>query len=91
MVISCNNSGEVKEKQKAPPAQTVEIQIAVEGMTCSGCENSVNTELLKLEGVTDVQASHVAKNVVITVDTTMTSVNKMKDCIREVGYQVIDQ
>lgn len=91
IVVSCNNTEEAKEKRIANPEQTVELQIAVEGMTCSGCENHVNTELLKLDGVTDAKASHVDKNVIILVDTTMSSVKVLEDCISEVGYKVIYQ
>jgi len=88
---SCNNSGESKNNQKLNPDQLVEIQIAVEGMTCGGCENTVNTELIKLDGVVDARASHIDKNVIVSVDTNVSSVSEMEECISKVGYTVIKE
>lgn len=90
-MASCHNSSESKENQNPNPEQLVQIQISVDGMTCSGCENTVNTELLKLNGVTKAIASHVEKKVAITVDTTINSVKEMEECISKVGYTVIHQ
>lgn len=88
-ILSCNNAGEPQENQNPNPDKLVEIEIAVDGMTCSGCENTVNAELLKLNGVTEAKASHVDKKVVITVDTTINSVKEMEENISKVGYTVI--
>lgn len=87
---SCNNSGEVKKDQLFNPDQLVEIQISVEGMTCGGCENTVNTELIKLDGVLDAKASHLEKLVIVSVDTNVSSVRDMEACISKVGYTVIN-
>jgi len=90
LMLSCDNSGEPKKSVNANPDQLVEIQVAVEGMTCGGCENTVNTELLKLSGVSEAKASHVEKNVVIKVDTLLTSLIELETSIERVGYTIIN-
>ena len=67
----------------------IELDIKVDGMTCGGCENSINNELLKLSGVRQVVASHVNKNVLIQVDTSVTSQKKLENSIEKVGYVII--
>lgn len=58
-------------------------------MTCGGCENTIETELLKLSGVGEVQASHVDKLVIVKVDTLYTKINELENGIDKVGYTVI--
>lgn len=79
-----SNSNDVKQN-----FNYVEIEIKVDGMTCGGCENSINNELLKFEGVERVAASYVNKNVLIQVDTSVTSVSSLKNSIENVGYVII--
>lgn len=67
----------------------IEVNIAVEGMTCEGCENTVQTELHKLQGVGEVKASHINKIVTVMVDTSITQVDQIEHSIDKVGYTVI--
>lgn len=62
----------------------------VEGMTCGHCVSSVTTELMKLDGVTEVtidlepeglSAVHVTSDVEISAD-------QASEAIEEAGYQV---
>jgi len=42
------------------------LQLRVTGMTCGGCENAVKRTLQKLDGVTEVTASHAQEAVGVT-------------------------
>jgi len=67
----------------------VNLEIPVEGMTCEGCENTVQGELMKLDGVGEVKASHVNKLVQVKVDTTVTKLSELESHIERVGYSVL--
>lgn len=90
LTISCNNEGAKKEVDKSK-LQVVELEVAVDGMTCSGCESSVNTSLLKMDGVQDSKASHIDKKVIIKLDTNVTSIGEVKATISDIGYTIIKQ
>ena len=51
-----------------------QISVNIEGMTCEGCENHINSEVLKVQGVLSSEASHKEKNAVIIFDTTKTNI-----------------
>lgn len=89
MMVSCNLSTSKKNTEKKVITELVEISLPVDGMTCSGCENTVNTQLLKLDGVTEAKASHIKKQVIIQVDTLVTSIAEVEDEIEKVGYKII--
>lgn len=89
IMISCNTAPSAAEEIDKASLETVAIIVPVEGMTCGGCENTVNTELLKLEGVVESHASHLNKNVVIMIDTNITTIETVKSEIEKVGYSVI--
>ncbi len=43
-------------------------RISTEGLMCGHCDASVETELLKLSGVTDADADHETQTVVVEAD-----------------------
>lgn len=75
--------------KKVQQMKPVAITIGIEGMTCSGCENTIISELSKLPGVTSVKASHVEKTAVINVDSTQFNYNDYKNSIENVGYTAL--
>ncbi len=60
--------------------------LAVEGMTCSGCENSVQEAVTKIAGVTEITASHLDSTAVVSFDSTITSISAIGAVIAESGY-----
>ncbi len=65
----------------------VAVTIGIEGMTCSGCENTIKERLGKLPGVMNVEASHEAKEAIIKVDSAQFNYEDYKSAIEEVGYK----
>lgn len=65
----------------------VTVTIGIEGMTCSGCENTIKKRLGKLPGVMNVEASHEAKEAVVKVDSAQFNYEDYKSAIQEVGYK----
>ncbi len=62
--------------------------LAVVGMKCGGCENTVNTALQAIEGVISVQASSKTNEVNIEFDDTKTDLTTLKTAITQAGFSV---
>ena len=64
------------------------LDLTVTGMTCGGCENAVKRTLSKLNGVTEVTASHSADRVQVTFDETRLTPAAIRTAIEGLGYAV---
>lgn len=64
------------------------IVIAVNGMKCGGCENTINTALQGLEGVISAKASHVKKTVAVEFDPELLDAEDIEDAIEDAGFSV---
>lgn len=81
-----NNTTE-KTKQVV---QVEEIEFSVNGMTCTGCENTIKNGLKQMEGVVEVEASHQNKKVTVKVEKDKVSREEIAQKIESVGYSVED-
>lgn len=58
------------------------------GMHCSGCEETVTTEIMKLNGVKSVKADHVNKTVTVKYDDKKVTLEQVKAAIVSAGYKL---
>lgn len=65
-----------------------EKTINVEGMTCTGCEDSIQRALGRLEGVVDAKADHEAGTVAVRFDADVVGNDDLEERIRAAGYEV---
>lgn len=66
-----------------------EVRLDIEGMTCAGCENSVNHILNSKEGVVETKADYESGTAKVIYDPTVVSPETFKAIIEdEIGYQV---
>lgn len=73
--------------QSATNAVTIKtVSLSIEGMTCTGCENTIQEAVTKVPGVTSVKASHLDSTAVVTFDTTKTTLSAIGDAVTEAGY-----
>ena len=94
-VAACNNPKSNGEKDETP-ADTMALQVSsakimVEGMTCDGCEKTVETRVAKLDGVTEVDASHTDASVVVKYDASKVDRSDLTAAIDKAGYKVVEQ
>ena len=61
--------------------------ITVDGMTCGHCVNAVQTEVGKLDGVTDVAVDLSNGQVTIVAETTPDPA-ALQEAVEEAGYEV---
>ncbi len=62
--------------------------IAVSGMKCGGCENTINTTLSAMDGVLSVKASFQDKKVDVEFDSSKTDLEALEDAIEDAGFSV---
>ena len=66
-----------------------EITLKVEGMTCEGCERRIQNALMDIDGVENAKASHVDKNVKITLNKDV-DINTIKEAIEDLDFKVVE-
>lgn len=82
-ILSCSNN-----KKSEAKAELHTITYNVEGMTCTGCEQTIQANIIKLDGVDAVKASHTEKTAVVTFDIHKTDTTSIKEAIASSGYEV---
>lgn len=97
LLFACNSqSNQSSTKEESAVEQTIDkanletIEIAVYGMTCGGCERTVQNAVGNLPGVHSVKASHQDSTAIVTFDKSKTNFSKMKATITDKGYDVVD-
>lgn len=85
VAVSCNGSGKKAEKETVIQQASL-VEVSIGGMTCLGCEQTIQNNIGKLEGIKSVKASFTTGNAIIeyfpaTVDTV-----KIKETVISSGY-----
>jgi copper chaperone CopZ len=97
IATSCGNKGTKTEPQAEPQVVAEDIhtndhlhyiQVAVEGMTCEGCENTVKGAIEKIEGVKMSSATHVDKYALAGYDEVTPDTAALREAITTAGYTV---
>ena len=68
---------------------TVSANLVVEGMTCTGCENTIKSNVADLDGVSEVIASHSENSAVVMYNPELTDTTAIKEKIIASGYTVV--
>lgn len=75
LLISCKNRDKAQETKpianeeviEGGQTSTVSYEVKIDGMTCSGCESTIEGAVKGLNGVKSVKASHENANAIIEV------------------------
>ena len=85
--ISC--SGNSKKSQKEDVLQEVSrIEVSIGGMTCLGCEQTIQKNVGKLEGIKSVKASFTVGNAIIEYFPGKVDTAIIKEAVTRSGYTV---
>jgi copper chaperone CopZ len=90
-LFACQSNTKSTEANKASAKEKVELvkmEFDVTGMTCTGCEKSVEKGLKKVEGVREVKASHKNNRVTVQVEKDRVDREALAQKIETVGYIV---
>jgi len=72
-------------------SNTKSIKFNIEGMVCTGCEETINHSVKKIGGILQVNTSHKEGTSIIEFDTTKTNSSEIKDAILSKGYVVKEE
>ena len=65
-----------------------QVKFTIQGMTCEGCEEQINNELAKLEGVLSYKTSYVNRNSLVSFDKSKVDLKTIQATINKTGYKV---
>ena len=65
-----------------------QVNFTIQGMTCEGCEEHVNTLLSKVAGVLAYKTSYPLKNSLVTFDKSKVDIKTIEAAINKTGYGV---
>ena len=85
---SSKNDTEKSLAVKDSSIQFTQLDLKVNGMTCEGCEKTIETGVQQLNGIADINASYTDSVVTIKCDTSKVTLNDIKNKIADLGYQV---
>ena len=66
-------------------------EFIISGMTCASCEEHVNHEVNKLNGIVNSKVSYENGNAIIEFDKTKTNETEIEKAINTTGYKVTDK
>lgn len=89
MLLTVSCGGGKNQKADESPVQTATVELSIEGMTCTGCENTICTNLENLPGVKSVTASHTGGNAIIEYEPGKVDTIKMKETVDGLGYKAV--
>ncbi len=65
-----------------------QVNFIIQGMTCAGCEEHVNNELSKVNGVLAYKTSYTTRSSMVTFDKSKVEVKTIEAAISKTGYKV---
>jgi len=81
----------VEEEIVISEENRVESTLTVQGMTCTGCENLINTKVGEIKGVESVTSSHTEEKVIVVYDKSRVTPDMINQAIEGSGYKVVNE
>src|ERR1051326_1729559 len=74
----------------APAAQTGDITLPIEGMTCASCVRRIEKALNKLDGVTEASVNLATEKAHVVFDPSQANVEQMRAAVEKAGYRLAE-
>ncbi len=87
--IFYSNADTSKEIVYVEQSNVKEIRVTIEGMTCTGCEAHIESEVNKLDGILKVDADYESANTIVKYDETKVDLQKIETAILSTGYKIV--
>lgn len=71
----------------SPTSEIQKVEFTIKGMTCSGCEHHIKTEISKLKGIVEVVVSYEKGNAIVKFDNKQTNIEEIEKAINSTGYK----
>lgn len=96
LAVSCQNNESKKSDTKESiateleaPVDYVMYNVSIEGMTCTGCEETIEAGVTKVEGVGSVEANHAEGYALLKFNKSKIDTLQVKSVIEAAGYKVL--
>jgi mercuric ion transport protein len=91
IMMACNSSKDkhISAEAAIDSSRVTSIILNVEGMTCTGCEQTICKAVGQLPGVTGVTASFTDSSATVSFDSVLSSLDEITTVIEEAGYKVM--
>ncbi|ARV05663.1 heavy metal transporter [Polaribacter sp. SA4-10] len=66
------------------------VEYRIKGMTCTGCEVHIESEVHQLDGIIEVKANHEKGNTIVKYDKTKVTNKEIEDAVGKTGYKIIE-
>jgi copper chaperone CopZ len=87
IAISCSGNGKKVAKTEEKGEASV-IEVSIGGMMCTGCEETIQNNVGKLEGIKSVKASYKTGIAMIEYFRGIVDTTRIKEVINGTGYTV---
>lgn len=85
-----NNTTDSTTTAVSQNATYTSVELNVEGMTCTGCENTITKSLMKQAGIDSVHADHENGKTFVKYDSSTVKIADIQKIIEDKGYKVVN-
>jgi len=89
IVLSCSRKTTTENQGISDSVNYQTLVIRVGGMTCGGCEMTIENAVAGIPGVGDIDANHLDSTATVIFDPSVTSIKQISDTINMTGYVVL--
>ena len=91
LAFSCNNAGSKKNvKVVSPPVEenvkSIAVELSIQGMSCTGCEQTIQSGISSIDGVKQVKANFKNGKAYVEFIPGIADTIRMKEKITSSGY-----
>lgn len=86
-IIACNSSTK-KTAASGADSEIERIEVSINGMTCTGCEQTIKNCVAEIEGVKSVTATFTSGKALIDYNPGLVDTSLIKKAISKTGYKV---
>jgi copper chaperone CopZ len=87
IAVSCSGNGKKGGKTEAKQEVSL-MEVSIGGMSCTGCEQTIQNNVGKLEGIKSVKASYTTGIAMIEYFQGMVDTTRIREAINGSGYTV---
>lgn len=87
-VAACNTTAK-KPAKAVDDGRVSRIEVSIGGMSCTACEQTIQTSVSKLDGIKSVKASYTVGKAIVDYSPSLVDTSNIRKAITDVGYKVI--
>lgn len=88
-LFACKGKTVDKSTDSEPSVALVTCEVKINGMTCTGCEQTIENAVIGLEGIKSVEASHTEGMALIVAEADKFDSVSIKSKIDGTGYSAV--